>query len=50
MGNSSAQTPLRLNGQSFSLKLGVLVNMLCTSQDLAGIAGQNRVSKRIRPL
>jgi hypothetical protein len=50
MGNTSAQTPLRLNGQSFSVKLGVLVNMLSTTQDQAGISAQNRVAKRIRPL
>jgi hypothetical protein len=49
MGNTSAQTPLRLNGQGFSIKLGVLVNTSSTTQDMAGTAGQNRIVKRIRP-
>lgn len=48
LGNSSAQTPLKLNGQSFSLKVGFLVNKAVHTDILGGHSANNRVIKRIR--
>jgi hypothetical protein len=46
LGNTTTQNPLRLNGLGFSLKLGVLVNMM----DHSSLSGGNidRVVKRIK--
>ena len=49
LGNTTTQIPLKLNGLSFSLKLGVLQNQF-THNDLGGgMAHQDRVVKRMRP-
>lgn len=48
MGNTTAQKPLRFNGQAFSLKLGVIVNTKARNSTLAGTAQQGRVIKRQR--
>jgi hypothetical protein len=49
LGNTTTQTPLRLNGLSFSLKLAVLQNQF-THNDLGGgLQHQDRVVKRMRP-
>lgn len=46
MGNTSAQTPLQFNGQSFSLKLGILIYKRNHTQALSGTLQQNRVTSR----
>lgn len=46
MGNIT--TPLDLNGLSFSLKLGVLVNRRVHNNEMAGLHSQDRVVKRAR--
>lgn len=43
MGNTSAQTPLQLNGASFSVKLGVLVNKMVHNNLIGGGAHNERV-------
>ena len=48
LGNTTTQIPLRLNGLSFSIKLGVLTNTF-THNDLGGGLAENRIIKRIRP-
>ncbi len=49
MGNTTSQTPLRLNGLPFSIKLGVLLRKMNNNEELSGMVGQGRVTKRIRP-
>jgi hypothetical protein len=49
LGNTSGETPLKLNGISFSLKLAVLVNTFSHNDLGGGLAHQDRVIKRIRP-
>lgn len=54
LGNTSAQTPLQLNGLGFSLKLGILVETMTNSDRVLPTAQNGRVSmregpKRIRP-
>lgn len=49
MGNTSAQNPLQFNGQSFSLKLGVLVNKKANAQSLSSTAYNQRVVMRSQP-
>ena len=46
LGNSSNQVPLQLNGLSFSIKMGVLVNKLVSNAVLGGTAARNRVFSR----
>ena len=46
LGNTTTQVPLQLNGLSFSLKLGVLLNKQ-NHNDVTGLHG--RVVKRMRP-
>lgn len=46
LGNSS-QVPLQLNGQSFSLKLGILVNEFTNSSVSSGTLANGRVMNRI---
>ncbi len=46
LGNSS-QVPLQLNGQSFSLKIGVLVNEFTNSSVSSGTLANGRVMNRI---
>lgn len=46
LGNTS-KTPLKLNGQSFSLKLGILVNEFTNSAVSSGTAANGRVMNRI---
>lgn len=48
MGNTIAQTPLRLNGNTFSLKLGILVNSKVKSTLPGGGFNNDRVVKRFR--
>lgn len=48
LGNTTTQTPLQLNGLSFSLKLAVLTNTF-NHNDLGGGLPEDRVIKRIRP-
>jgi hypothetical protein len=47
LGNTTTQTPLRLNGLGFSLKLGVLVNIMDKSSSYGG-GSLDRVVKRIK--
>ena len=49
MGNTSAQTPLQLNGLSFSIKLGVLVNKMVHNDVMGGMSHNERVYARARP-
>lgn len=49
LGNTTAEVPLKLNGVSFSLKLGILVNTFSHNDLGGGLAHQDRVIKRIRP-
>ena len=49
LGNTTAEIPLKLNGVSFSLKLGILVNTFSHNDLGGGLAHQDRVIKRIRP-
>ena len=46
LGNSS-QTPLPLNGQSFSIKIGILVNEFSQSSRSSGTVANGRVMNRI---
>jgi hypothetical protein len=46
LGNKSAQTPLQLNGQNFSIKLGILVNKMVHNDVLGGGAHNDRVFQR----
>jgi hypothetical protein len=48
LGNTTTQTPLRLNGLSFSLKLGILTNEFVHNDLSGGLAHTSRVIKRIR--
>ena len=48
LGNSSNQVPLQFNGQSFSLKLAVLVNKTVSSVAMNGLQGE-RVYRRMVP-
>lgn len=48
LGNMSTPLPLEFNGQSFSLKLGVLVRRPQQTEALSGLTNQNRVVKRIK--
>lgn len=47
LGNSSSQVPLNLNGLSFSLKLGILVNRIVSNNLLGGHVSHNRVFRKI---
>lgn len=49
LGNTTTQTPLQLNGLSFSLKLAVLVNDFNHNDLGGGLEHTSRVIKRIRP-
>lgn len=49
LGNTSGQTPLKLNGLGFSLKIGFLLNRMTLSNVTAGGAYNDRVYKRIKP-
>lgn len=49
LGNTTTQTPLKLNGLSFSLKLGVLQNQFSHNDLGSGMAHQDRVVKRMSP-
>jgi hypothetical protein len=46
LGNITAQTPLQLNGQPFSIKLGVLENKRSRHELVGGMAQNNRVERR----
>lgn len=48
LGNTTTQIPLKLNGLSFSLKLGILVNSLDNISLSSGLAKSDRVVKRVR--
>jgi len=48
LGNTTTQVPLKLNGLSFSLKLGVLSNTF-VHNELSGGSIKNGMVKRIRP-
>jgi hypothetical protein len=48
LGNNSAQTPLRLNGLSFSIKVGLLLLGLDKMETLGGLPQQDHVTKRFR--
>jgi len=48
LGNTSAMTPLELNGLSFSLKIGLLVKEGTVSETAASSWQNDRVIKRIR--
>jgi len=48
LGNSD-QKPLDFNGQSFSVKMGVLINQMNHVDNQSGLFSQGRVAKRIRP-
>lgn len=47
LGNTSAQTPLRLNGQPFSLKLGILLNEFNANNYSSGPQTNDRVRARV---
>jgi len=47
VGNTSAQTPLQLNGQPFSLKLGLLMNDFSSGAYSSGPQSNDRVRSRI---
>lgn len=49
LGNTTGETPLKLNGISFSLKLAILVNTFSHNDLGGGLAHQERVIKRVRP-
>lgn len=49
LGNKTAQYPLDLNGQSFSLKLGMLVNKMVHNDVLGGGVHNDRVFQRSYP-
>ena len=44
MGNTSAQTPLQLNGVSFSIKVGILKNRLVHNDSAGGLTHNERVA------
>ena len=48
MGNSN-QKPLDFQGQSFSVKMGVLINQMAHVDTQSGLHSQDRVAKRVRP-
>lgn len=48
LGNSSNQVPLELNGLSFSVKIGVLVNKMVSNNLLGGNVSANRVFARMQ--
>jgi hypothetical protein len=48
LGNSSNQVPLQLNGLSFSVKIGVLVNKQVSNNLLGGNVSANRVFARMQ--
>ena len=55
LGNTTSQLPLQLNGLGFSLKLGVLKEVLTNSDRAVSTAQNSRVTsregpKRIRPI
>jgi hypothetical protein len=45
LGNTSSQIPLKLNGQSFSLKLGVLENRLEKNDLMSNTYGNKRLKR-----
>jgi hypothetical protein len=47
LGNNTATGPLLLNGQSFSLKIGILVNEFTNSSVSSGTLANGRVMNRI---
>lgn len=49
LGNWSSQTPLQLNGLSFSIKLGFLLNQKDHDEIVSGSFGDNRVVARNAP-
>jgi hypothetical protein len=49
MGTLTTQKPLRLNGLSFSIKLGVLTRRMNHDEIQSGTMQQGRVQKRARP-
>lgn len=49
MGNTSSQTPLQLNGVSFSIKLGVLKNRMVHNDTVGGLTHNERIYARSRP-
>ena len=49
LGNTSSQLPLQLNGQSFSIKLGLLVNKMVHNDVLGGGSHNDRVFQRCVP-
>ena len=48
MGNTATQTPLRLNGANFSLKLGLLTYVTGSQKAQSGTSAQGGVVKRMR--
>jgi hypothetical protein len=50
LGNTTTQVPLRLNGLSFSLKLGIVTNEFVHNDLSGGLAHNDRVVKRMRPI
>lgn len=50
LGNTTTQLPLRLNGLSFSLKLGIVTNEFNHNDLSGGLAHNDRVVKRMRPI
>jgi len=50
LGNTTTQTPLRLNGLPFSLKLGIVTNEFNHNDLSGGLAHNDRVVKRMRPI
>jgi hypothetical protein len=48
LGNTTTQTPLDLNGLSFSVKLGVLLGATDQSKNSSSLAGNDRIIKRVR--
>jgi len=50
LGNTTTQVPLRLNGLSFSLKLGIVTNEFNHNDLSGGLAHNDRVVKRMRPI
>lgn len=47
LGNSSNQVPLQLNGLSFSVKIGFLINKIVSNNLLGGHVSANRVFQRL---
>jgi len=50
LGNTTTQLPLRLNGLSFSIKLGIVTNEFNHNDLSGGLAHNDRVVKRMRPI